>query len=137
MTDEEINIALSRECSLRLSSDGWVSSRKPFFKALETGDPGHPCYGRIPNYCHDLNAMYEAEETLSETQLQSMASLLCGRDDRTTYENRYAKVMHTSARQRAEAFLRTIGKWQNPTSISSKKENAAQQHKPLSGTNPL
>ena len=39
-----------------------------------------------PDYCNDLNAMHEAEKTLNH--------------------------MTATARERAEAFLRTLGKWE-------------------------
>jgi hypothetical protein len=57
----------------------------------------------IPDYANDLNAMHEAEETLGPEQARQ-------------YHNRLGRtgavwLWHATARQRCEAFLRTIGKW--------------------------
>ena len=70
----------------------------------------------IPDYLNDLNAMHEAEGVLTEEQwpayrarvsakLQNMA-----RDGSTI--PRRADRLHATAAQRAEAFLKTIGKWE-------------------------
>lgn len=101
MTDNDIRIAIAEAC-------GW---RKP--------DPPncmgymHPPeiknrlqFDRPPDYCHDLNDMYEAEKTLFGGNEWKACD----------YEERLMKVTtswawHATARQRAEAFLRTIGKW--------------------------
>jgi hypothetical protein len=52
-----------------------------------------------PDYVHDLNAMHEAEKVLDETQAEDYEELL----------GEYG--FHSTARQRAEAFLMTLGKW--------------------------
>ena len=59
-----------------------------------------------PNYLNDLNAMHEAEKAMSV-------------DDRNRYIDTLGITYHDSwnfctatAAQRAEAFLRTIGKWE-------------------------
>ena len=68
----------------------------------------------IPNYLNDLNAMHEAEKVLTDDQWPiyrdeirlvvlgpiRMVSDWCKSD------------IHATASQRAEAFLRTIGKWE-------------------------
>ena len=70
----------------------------------------------IPEYLNDLNAMYEAEKVLTDGQayqyrrwLQILAvKYQAGREI-------YGSVgfeFFASAPQRAEAFLRTIGKWE-------------------------
>lgn len=62
------------------------------------------------NYCADLNAMHKAEKTIFPYYA-------------TVYSNKLAKVTGAemsddtdyfcaTARQRAEAFLRTLGKWE-------------------------
>lgn len=71
--------------------------------------------GRVPDYLDDLNAMHEAEKLLTEKQqvwyLQKLTQVrltagVCGMiacmTDKTTF---------ATAAQRAEALLRTIGKW--------------------------
>ncbi len=69
------------------------------------------------DYTGDLNAMHEAEELLDYDQCLSFEDELC---DVTKKENDAAEipppwrfsVAHATAAQRAEALLRTIGKWE-------------------------
>ena len=60
----------------------------------------------LPDYCNDLNAMHEVEKTMahSQTVYQYTVEL-----DRITNRQEW----HATAHQRAEAFLRTIGKWKD------------------------
>jgi hypothetical protein len=115
MTDEQINAAIAEACGwteigecenggfrLRgLPSDRFEAHRKP-----------------IPNYCTDLNAMHEAEKTLTDyEQIYAYVDYLQNRDDWHTHLLLLAT--HITARQRAEAFLRTLGKWEATTEDSS------------------
>jgi len=73
---------------------------------------------KLPDYLSDLNAMHEAEKTLTDGQKMDYAEFM---DDfivpSITY-NQYNlwsgvfEAMHTPASLRAEVFLRTIGKWE-------------------------
>ena len=58
----------------------------------------------IPSYTTDLNAMHEAEKTLEYDKLIIMAEYISF--DFATLP------FHATAAQRAEAFLRTLGKWE-------------------------
>lgn len=60
-------------------------------------------YGWEADYCSCLNAMHEAEKTLTVDQWHDYVEHVGG-----TWE----QAMHSTARQRAEAFLRTLGKWE-------------------------
>jgi len=72
----------------------------------------------LPDYLSDLNAMHEAEETLSRNQRAEYwheIIKLCNQD--ASLLNDFDRVgifyqLHATAAQRAEAFLRTIGKWE-------------------------
>jgi hypothetical protein len=60
----------------------------------------------------DLNAMHEAEKVLTaiceiNAYITHLGTVL-GRGDKTLFE-----FTHATAAQRAEAFLRTIGKWED------------------------
>lgn len=62
-----------------------------------------------------LNAMHEAEGALTGDKLEPYVGLLCQVLDRTTHnggDNEFLRINATAA-QRAEAFLRTIGKWED------------------------
>jgi hypothetical protein len=80
MTNQQINIAIAEAC-------GYSQQE--------------------PDYCHDLNAMHDAENVLdTETE-----------DNITGSYSAYAQCLawaggySATALQRAEAFLRAIGKW--------------------------
>lgn len=93
----------------------WKTSKSRFAKILR-GSHGamspaeqqlaiaEACGGKHRNYLGDLNAMHEAEKTLSIDQRGKYAHLLL-----VTSEWSIA----ATAAQRAEAFLRVIGKWRD------------------------
>jgi hypothetical protein len=60
---------------------------------------------QVPDYLNDLNAMHEAEDELSGNQYMVYALML------DAVEGSLFGIRAT-ARQRAEAFLRTLGKWE-------------------------
>ena len=87
MNQEEQRIAIAEAC-------GWKTGyRDP--------EAWHP----LPDYLNDLNAMHDAEKVLNEKQEDIMNSTLWDIMDGRKY------LWHATASQRAEAFLRTIGKW--------------------------
>ncbi len=103
MSDYEINITIAEACGF--ANDKmitWV----------------------LPNYCRDLNAMHKAENSLRGINSDLYANILCdlikaGKIDTFTQKlgapqlswHGVFSVANATARQRAEAFLRTIGKW--------------------------
>jgi hypothetical protein len=103
MNDEEINRAIAEHLGW-IVPDGCVNCRtRPdgkmvFFNPLSEQDP-------LPNYCGDLNAMHEAEKALTKKDLWEMTMQLCN----IVYGD--VPLAHATAPQRAEAFLRTVGKW--------------------------
>jgi hypothetical protein len=70
----------------------------------------------IPDYLNDLNAMHEAVSIFDYDQADEFEDHLCDICKRLNDEKenpapwRFA-VVNATASQRAEAFLRTIGKW--------------------------
>jgi hypothetical protein len=63
---------------------------------------------KIPDYLNDLNAMHEAEKSLDDvTQRGDYWDYLSS----LTHEG--FEMCHATAAQRAEAFLRTLGKWED------------------------
>jgi hypothetical protein len=66
----------------------------------------------LPNYCNDLNAMHEAEKTLSYNDKQKYLDILADAPREDIYiVRRYtcADSVFATAAQRAEAFLKAIG----------------------------
>jgi hypothetical protein len=69
-----------------------------------------------PDYPRDLNAMHEAENNLEGMNKAEFAVQLCrvvGKDWPNGIGGGSFAHVHTTAAQRAEAFLRTIGKWED------------------------
>ena len=97
MSDGEINAAIAEACGWHTIAfnRGWVKVGDGETQAM------------IPDYCNCLNAMHEAEKVLLSGYWMRYCECL-------TYllgKSVYASV-HTGARDRAEAFLRTLGKWE-------------------------
>ena len=69
----------------------------------------------IPDYLHDLNAMHEAEKVLTDEQdleySEALEQVVKGRFATANSED-MRRLRSATASQRAEAFLRTIGKWE-------------------------
>ena len=104
MTEEQINAAIARACGWENVTAAHRSGRAP--------GADYVGYEFYPNYCTDLNAMHEAEKVLTIPQekeyffslKQSVGDLIWYRSTCRNYR--------ATARQRAEAFLRTLGKWE-------------------------
>ena len=98
MTDQEINAAIAEAC-------GWtnVTAAHRSGKAPGADYVGYEFY---PNYCGDLNAMHEAEKVLRD------ADLLFEYGMHISNSHHYEYLLGATARERAEAFLRTLGKWE-------------------------
>jgi len=106
MTPDKQNITIAEAC-------GW--------KKLEGGYYQDPRFSwrrifpyQMPEYLNDLNAMHEAEKVLlAKKEIPNIYSYLLeiekitGSPDDCTY-----LVLCATASQRAEAFLRTLGLWE-------------------------
>jgi hypothetical protein len=104
MTNEQINIAIAEHM-------GWKNLHKiPQIVSLHSGWSGiKPDTGNdefIPDYCNDLNAMHEVEKTLSGPIIDKYVN-----NCMSEAEWWFPDALTLSARQRAEVFLKTIGKW--------------------------
>lgn len=92
MTTEQQRIAIAEACGIKVvtCSCGGLRDEK---------EERH-----VPSYLTDLNAMHEAEKVLRADDCHSgdISSI-------TFYESLIGK--RSSAAKRAEAFLKTIGKW--------------------------
>jgi hypothetical protein len=102
MSEEQINTAIAEACEI-ISKDQWGS----LYRTL------HGIVRNCPDYINDLNAMHEAEKMLTEHQwgeYERVLRLVC--DGCSYYEGAGKELLHATARQRAEAFLRTLRKWE-------------------------
>lgn len=105
MTDEQINAAIAEAC-------GWTNvgeCENGGFRLRGFPPDRYEAHRKpIPNYCTDLNAMHEAEKVLDSDELFRGYYLALYDITKST-----RCPVHATARQRAEAFLRTIGKWED------------------------
>ena len=107
MKDQDINSAIAGACGIKVreiiynkgTARAWVA---------EGLDP-------IPDYCNDLNAMHEAEKVMFLHWNEYIEVLIKMRWDEAQPERCEPdlSIVRATARQRAEAFLRTIGKWRD------------------------
>lgn len=71
------------------------------------------CGNAVPDYLSDLNAMHEAEKTLTIQSNARYELELCAAVDASGRDSDiWHYVLTATAAQRAEAFLKTIGKWE-------------------------
>jgi hypothetical protein len=68
------------------------------------------------DFCNDLNAMHEVEMVLTEEQMAIYAweidkAFPPDQQDKIWFSRAYCFV-HATAKQRAEAFLKTLRKWE-------------------------
>lgn len=102
MTEQEINVAIALEL-------GWTN----IYTGLIGSGGNNPTGKRrnIPDFCNDLNAMWSAEENLTDEQTDSYVNCLVYLTSKHRLHYMDKNLVHATARQRAEAFLKTVGKW--------------------------
>ena len=113
MTDEQINAVIAELC-------GWTEVRNSVYRHRKPW--GHPPLNHdkiklLPDYCTDLNAMHEAERMFIGPIESQYAENLVEITNADWMEQ--TRFFCATARQRAEAFLRTLGKWEATTEQSS------------------
>jgi hypothetical protein len=106
VTDEQINIAIAEACGWKFIPEYYHGEDQPPEFTTVTPDGRHLC-GYYPDYLNDLNAMHEAEKILTAQQRRSYVNCIFNLPVSECESNTFA-----TAAQRAEAFLRTIGKWE-------------------------
>jgi len=104
MTPEAQRIAIAEIC-------GWERNAKGYWK--RPGTRGYDWSSVfIPSYSTSLDAMYEAEQVLDAIQRREFVRLLHPDKHQHHFDADWT-VCHATAAQRAEAFLRTLGKWKD------------------------
>jgi hypothetical protein len=97
MTDEQINLAIHKAVGFVWNDDRKLWERNANKARVVSHNPFY--------YSSDLNLMHEAESTLTEDQLWIMA-----RQIERNWEDQW--YFRATARQRAEAFLKALDKWE-------------------------
>jgi hypothetical protein len=112
MTPEKQRIAIAEACGWGLNYDWERPGIGEWWE--KTGEQPRRS-NDLPDYLNDLNAMHDAEDTLFgsvyDRYYNEIAKLIDPYDSDTARFADFA-VINSTAAQRAEAFLRTIGKWE-------------------------
>jgi hypothetical protein len=103
MTDDQINAAIAEAC-------GWTKINVEHRSGISPTNGLMMGAEFFPKYTKDLNAMHEAEKVLVQLKLSGKYEFNLARNGGNRHE--WSKT-HATARQRAEAFLRTLGKWED------------------------
>lgn len=113
MTDQEINIAIADTCGNK--------NVHPVIIRNVTRQGDDRCCGVtsddgwIPDYCHDLNAMHEVVFSMDQDNRTMWFNNLCDivnrRKELALDAMSIFYLINSTAHHRAEAFLRTVGKW--------------------------
>jgi len=114
MTTDQQRIAIAEAC-------GWTEIRCLRLYAGDQDLWGNKLIGgekrrnRLPNYLGDLNACHEMEQVLTQEQMIDYSRHVGKLATSHLPASRAAwmdfKLIHATAAQRAEAFLRTLGLW--------------------------
>jgi hypothetical protein len=105
MSYNEIDKRIAIACGWELLPNGFPSDlwEHPIW--------GCACESDLPNYRGDLNAMHEAEKFLTRPNLYAQGGWGMYLHYLSTVTDE-AHPIDATAAQRAEAFLRTIGQWE-------------------------
>ena len=108
MNKDKQRIAIAEAC-------GWHVKRSATSpdQTLVSQD-GHNFYAIdiLPDYLNDLNAIHEAEKTLNHEQRNRYINILDAMPDDSDPVQHDFQWCCSAAEQRAEAFLRATGKWE-------------------------
>lgn len=104
MTDEQINLAIHKAVGFEWNDDRKLWERHANKARVVSHQPFY--------YASDLNLMHEAEKVLMQNNNWRMGEYEARLFNSVEEMNNVSLYFHATARQRAEAFLRTIGKWE-------------------------
>jgi len=118
MTEQEINIVIAETCGWKLKSNGlspmWAWKNESLTHRIKwVANKEIASQEVLPDYFNDLNAMREAERLLDEDLwLEYMLNLqdVLQRDPHRGKWIVCQDNMHSTAAQRAKAFVKTISK---------------------------
>ena len=112
MSPEKQRIAIAMAC-------GWTDIRRQRLYAGDQDLYGTKLKGaekhrnRLPDYLTDLNAMHEAEKVLTEKGVNEWWSYVAFINRHNPRPFGTETAVHATAAQRSEAFLRTLGFWED------------------------
>lgn len=100
MTDNRINAAIAEAC-------GW---RKEDGVYMWTANGIDCTCDELWDWANDLNAMHEAEKVLCRPMKESDSDRIIG-DRMHAYAELIGYAFDATAKERAKAYLKTLGKW--------------------------
>jgi hypothetical protein len=120
MNPEQQRIEIAKACGWELKSNGlspmWSWQNESLTHRIKwVAHKEMASQGVLPDYINDLNSMHEAEKTLdNDLDLDYSENLEIATGARWGANNSYdmSKYRSATAAQRAEAFLRTLGLWE-------------------------
>lgn len=114
MTPEKQRVAIATACGWTAEQDRngyWRATNQKSGRTFKLWLSERNVWSQgIPDYPNDLNAMHEAEKVLNQMQSRANAYHLAESEQNETWAS--CHIWHQSAAQRAEAFLRTLGLWE-------------------------
>lgn len=113
MTPEAQRIAIAEACGWKPDTEKTVPYRKIWW-VPGTWEGDYDTEQDLPDYLNDLNAMHLAEKTLANEQQDEYNRQLeqIHKRSRVLWKDVTGFVtVHSTAEQRAEAFLKTLGLW--------------------------
>ena len=109
MKPEAQRIAIAEACPDKVEWHDGIPYWKGSWSAVGEGNESFAEFDPL----NDLNAIHEAEKTLTRVQRVKFVTELCGLVGVKWKPTSHFDTIHATAAQRAEAFLRTIGKWED------------------------
>jgi hypothetical protein len=106
MTNEQINIAIAEALGKAVE---WHDEAPYWLGMWSSVGEGNESFAEFNPAC-DLNAIHEAEKTLTKEQVRVYSDFLAYSPHESCWAS--CTIWHQTSRQRAEAFLKTLGKWE-------------------------
>jgi hypothetical protein len=116
MTAEQQRIAIAEACGWEQHRNGHWYLRPGPYDTPDDWCASLDCKKDPPDYLNDLNAMHEAEKVLTDEQSWEQIKFIVSFKPSPSgfpllSRSESIRLRRSTAAQRAEAFLRTIGKW--------------------------
>ncbi len=110
MTNEELNVEIAEFRGWKREFNG--DHEDPEWYWIPPNNPDGN--GTPPDYCNDLNLMHETENSMStrlNEKYEYWLRTVCHFPDRESATGKNHHFYRATAKQRVEAFVRTIDKW--------------------------
>ncbi len=107
LTPEEKRIAIAEACGFIATKEDQFPCRKIWVKPTESIGT-YWTAGDLPDYLNSLDAMHEAEKTLTRDKLDRYADILCDMVAAGDPDPNICGLITLTAAQRADAFLLSL-----------------------------